>query len=534
MRLVEAGVMPPVDGAARASADAAYPGAGAPGEGGLARRTVRGIVWTSLATAMQAGSQLVALVILARFLSPRDFGVLNASLIVLGFSTIFSQLGVGPAIVQRPVLTDRHLRVAFTISLFFSLVTTAAVMLAAPLVAAFFKLPELTRVMRVIALLFVVAGGATVAESLAQRQLRFRWLAGVDVVAFATGFVIVGTSLAWLGYGAWALIDAQLTAGVLRGVILLVGQRHPKRPLLERRVLGELFYFGSGFTLARIGNYLAGQGDNLVVGRCLGAAALGLYGQAYQLMTAPAQLLGQVFDRVLFPAMAQVQLETDRLRHAYSSGVAAVAVVVLPLSVVLAVLAPEIVVVVLGPTWAGVVAPFRIFALGMIFRTSYKISDSLARATGAVFRRAWRQALYAALVVTGAWIGQRWGLAGVALGVLVAIAANFLVMAQLSLRLTGMRWAELAALHVPAVVLAGTLGLLGWLLAAWLRACELGPAFVLFGTTALMAVAAAALCWCQPRLFLGEHGQRLLRLALGSALARPHLISRLGWSTGHA
>src|SRR5439155_16638905 len=110
----------------------------------------------------------------------------------------------------------------------------------------------------------------------------------------------------------------------------------------------ELLYFGGGFTLARVGNYIAGQGDNVVVGRWLGASALGIYSLAYQLITAPAILVGQVLDRVLFPTMASVQLEPTRLGRAYRTGVAVCALLVLPPSVVVTIVAPEIIVVLLG------------------------------------------------------------------------------------------------------------------------------------------------------------------------------------------
>src|SRR5439155_10953704 len=120
-------------------------------------------------------------------------------------------------------------------------------------------------------------------------------------------------------------------------------------------------------------------------------------------------------------------------------------------SVALVLLAPEAVHVLLGARWTRVVAPFQILAIGMLFRTSYKMSDSLTRATGAVYRRAWRQVVYAGLVIGGAWIGQHWDLTGVAWGVLASLTINFLLMAQLSLTVAGLTWTSLWHMHVPGV-----------------------------------------------------------------------------------
>jgi PST family polysaccharide transporter len=361
---------------------------------------------------------------------------------------------------------------------------------------------------------------------LAQRELRFRRLAGVEAGAFAAGFIVAGPVLAWRGAGVWALVGALLTQNVLRTAALLARQPHPKRLLLEPRAARELLYFGGGLTLARLGNCLAGQGDNLVVGYWLGPRALGLYTQAYQLMTSPAVLLGQALDRVLFPTMALVQLEPARLARAYRSGAAVCALLVMPASVVLAILAPEIVLVLLGPAWAGVVAPFRLLALGMLFRTSYKLGDSVARATGAVYDRAWRQAVYALAVVAGAWVGQRWGLAGVALGVLAALAANFALMAQLSLRLTGMRWSELGAAHLPALALTVALGAETWALAGWLRGQQTAPLVLLAEAALFSSGAGALLCWVLPPLFLGRDARPLLRALVALVPARARLAGR--------
>ncbi|TGQ03855.1 oligosaccharide flippase family protein, partial [Mesorhizobium sp. M00.F.Ca.ET.217.01.1.1] len=104
-------------------------------------------------------------------------------------------------------------------------------------------------------------------------------------------------------------------------------------------------------------NYLATQADRLVVGRWLGADALGLYGLSSQLMTTPAVIVGQVLDRVLFPTMALVQEQPARLARAYRSAIAGCALLVLPASVVVAIVAPELVAVILGRGWVGVVAP---------------------------------------------------------------------------------------------------------------------------------------------------------------------------------
>lgn len=487
---------------------------------GLAKRSVVGMFWTALSMGALAVAELVALLVLSRLLSPREFGLYAAALVVIKFSSIFQGLGVAPAIVQRPILEERHLRVGFTLSLLLGLAVTGLVWMIAPVIAELMRLDDLAPVVRATCVVFLFQAISMVALACAQRALRFRWLAGVDTFTFAIGFAGVGLALAWFGFGVWALVGGLIAQNFLRTVVLLVGQQHPMRPKLERRAIGELLYFGGGFTLARVFNYLATQVDKLVVGRWLGAEALGLYSLASQFMTQPAVIFGQILDRVLFPTMALVQEDHARLARAYRSGVAACALFVLPTSVVVAIAAPELVMVLLGKGWEGIIFPFQILALGMLFRTSYKLSDTGVRATGAVYARAWRQAVFVLAVAVGSVAGLPWGVPGVALGVVAAIVLNFFLMAQLSLRLTGMSWSDFGMAHLPGVALTGAIGTSVWALVEWLREIQVAPLPLLLDVALVATAESLLLCWLVPALFLGQDGLSVLRILVSLAPAR--------------
>lgn len=493
----------------------------------LTKRSVAGVLWTGLSVGIEGILQLLAVIVLARLLAPSDFGLFAAALIVVGFSKIFSGLGVGPAIVQRAELLDRHVRVGFTLSILFSLAIAGVVCVAAPGLAVLLRLPDLTPVVRAASLIFVCQGISMVAQALAQRALRFRWLAAVSAGSFMLGFAVVAPALAWHGYGVWALIGALLVQHASQMVLLLAGQPHAKRPLMDLQTTSELLYFGSGFTLARLANYLANQSDKLVVGRALGAPALGLYTVAYQVVTVPPILVGQVLDRVLFPAMALVQKEPHRLARAFCSAVAVCAVVTLPLSIMLTLLSEEIAAVLFGEQWSGAVLPLQILALGMMFRTSSKLSDSVARATGAVYARAWRQGVFAANIVALSIVGQFWGIRGVAIGVVIALICNWLLMAQLSLSLTGVAWRTFAIVQLPGIALAALLGAVTWGVGALLRPLGLAPYLVLLAA-AICGFVAALMAWrLLPGIFLGAQCKSLLRSV--AAMAPPPLRVLIHW-----
>lgn len=478
--------------------------------GSLTQQTVVGLLWTLYGKGAYAVLQLVVVGVLARFVSPADFGVVSAALIVIGVSTMFSRLGLGPALVQRPELEQRHIDTAFFSSVLLGLALGGLVWFLAPAAAAFFRIPGVQPVLRALSVVFPLQGLAAVAGSLLLRELRFRYMANVDVISYGLGYGAVGITAALFGMGVWALVLGQVTHNVVKTTILLIG--HPPRlwSLPDRGAFRELMYFGGGFTLAKVANQLAQQGDYLVVGRFLGPAALGYYGRAYNLMSAPASGFGTILDSVLFPMMARVQNDAKRLATAYRRGVALIALVVLPASAALVVLAPEAIHVVLGPRWVPVIVPFEILAAGMLFRTSSKMADSLTRATGAVFRRAWRQIAYAVMVIGGAWAGQHWGIVGVAWGVLLALTVNFVMMAQLSLEEAQMSWWRLWLAHVPSLLTTVVATPLVWLLATALRSWGLAPLVVLIAGLALAVGTILLLAFVAPAAFLGPDGQWMI------------------------
>jgi PST family polysaccharide transporter len=469
------------------------------------------VAWGSGAVALL---KVMVLVILTRLLAPADFGLVSAALVVIAFSLNFSQLGLGPALIQRPDLQPRHVSTAFFASIGFSLLVTALIWFAAPLIARFFRMEHLTPVVRVLALVFPITGIATVSESLLQRDLRFRLLANRDVFSYGLGYGIVGVGLALLGWGVWALVLAQLTQVSLRTAILLRASPNliPARPTWRSFI--ELMHYGVGQSISRVGVISANQADNLVVGRWLGAIPLGEYSRAYQLMSVPTGLLGDVLDKVLFPTMARVQDEPRRLAAAFLQGSALLALVTLPVGVVAAILAPELVAVAFGSRWTAVVVPFQVLALGMMFRTGYRMSDSLSRATGKVYRRAWRQGLFALLVFFGALVGQTRGVVGVASGVLLAFFLNYLSMAQLSLGITQISWGRFVQAQLPAIRLTLVVGTVTMTTMLGMRQTGLPQAAGL-AAGVLAAVGSGLLAaWVAPALALGDDGVRARDLLL--------------------
>ncbi|OLM29401.1 Lipopolysaccharide biosynthesis protein WzxC [Pseudonocardia sp. Ae717_Ps2] len=422
----------------------------------LTTRTARGFAWAFTGTVGQAVLQIGATVALARLLTPDEFGAAAAALLVVGLT----QLGVAASLVHRERLDDRDVTAAFWFSVLVAAVFAAVLAAGSPVLSPLVGLPADSGLLPLLSVALLFAGAAATPLGLLQRDLRFRSMATVDLVAAGPALIGVSVALAAAGFGATALAYGEIAAAVAKCVGYLVLTRprfRPEGPAASWARLRPLLGYGAGFSLAQLGNWFALNADKLVVANALGTGPLGVYGRAYNLLSEPANIIGGAADKALFPAMARVRDDGPRLRAAYVRSASLVALVTVPAAVLLCVLAPEVVHVLLGDQWDAVVPLVQLFALVLLPRTSYKISTSLTRATGAVYRAAWRQWLYAGyvvvLTVTG---GLLWGLVGVAAGASLAIVIHFLVMLQFSARVSpGLMGAVLRMYlkHVPALVL---------------------------------------------------------------------------------
>lgn len=478
----------------------------APGSGaGLSRQTLGNSTWQFATVGYQGAVQLLVTAVLARLLSPADFGVVAIANIVVAFVWMVARLGFGQALVQRRELTPAHIRVAFTVSLLSGVLLAVLVALLAPAAAVFFHNPSVTGVLRALSLSFPLANLGLVAESLLVRELAFKKLFWATMVTYTFGYALAGVSLAALGLGVWALVAGALATSLLYSVAVVVLRPHPKRPSLAGQELGDLTRFGGGITLTLLLKYAANNGDHLVVGRWLGAAALGMYQQAFNLLILFARFLGDILERVLFATASRIQEQTDRMSRGYCRALGLVNLVLLPISAVMIILAPEIVRVYLGSKWQEAVLPAQILLIGLSFRSQSRISDAFVQAMGAVYQTAARKGVFALAVIAGSLLGLRWELPGVAAAVTLAMVVDYALVLKLGLRLTTTRWKDYRALITPGLTATVIAVAACWPAALLLRRWQAGTLPVLVGSLLITGLALAAMARLVPAV-IGPDG----------------------------
>jgi PST family polysaccharide transporter len=384
--------------------------------------------------------------------APRDFGLFAIALIFTSFAERLGQVGVGAAFVQRAEVDNDDLKTAVILSLVSGFVIAIALCGISTVAASFFHEVELRMIIAALSIGFIVDSIGVVSDGMLQRELRFREIVRAETMSFIFGLVVVGVTLGIIGLGVWALVGGNLAMRASKAALLVSA-----RPvtLCGRFSVGRakrLLSIGFGFSLGKILNFLSLQGDNMVVGRLLGAEALGMYTRAYQAMTLPAMYVGQAFERVLFPALSQKQDDIPMLRKGLLSTLEISALVALPVSVGMYFLSEEMVLVLFGEAWRPIIPVLTILSCGVFFRAAYKCSDVLIRSKGDVYPYAARQAVYTAVIVLGSLVGARiHGTHGVAYAVVGGVVVNYVLMTRLAGKLAQVSTAELLLVHAPGV-----------------------------------------------------------------------------------
>jgi PST family polysaccharide transporter len=325
-------------------------------------RVIRGGAVTLIAQAAQFLLSMAGTVVLARLLTPQDYGLIGMVTVVTGFLTLFKDLGLSQATIQREELTHRQTTNLFWVNVAASTLVALAAASLGPLIARFYGEPRLTSITIVLAAGFVLGGFTVQHQALLTRQMRFGLLAASAIIAAVMGLT-VGIVLAWRGASYWALVGQQLTVALVTALAAWIFCDW--RPGLPSRGSGvrELVAFGGNITGFNVVNYFARNGDNLLIGKVWGPAALGLYAKAYQLLLLPLTQINYPVAAVLVPTLSRLAHDPERYRAAFVRTLEKLLMVTMPGIVFLMVTADWAVRVVLGPQWTEAATIFSWLAV---------------------------------------------------------------------------------------------------------------------------------------------------------------------------
>jgi len=363
--------------------------------------------------------QFLGVVILARLLSPRDYGLIAIVVVIIGVGEIFRDFGLSSAAVRSPELTKEQSSNLFWINAGIGLVLGAALFAVAGPLAAASGQPKVYAITHALSTVLVLNGLTTQFRALLLRGLRFRWLASTDVLASA---VALGAAIvtALLGWGYWALVTQQIVQALMSLAGAILGTRWIPGRLRGDVSVRSFLHFGANLVLTQLINYGTSNVDTAVVGFAHGATPLGLYNRAYQLVVSPLNQIQSPITSVAIPILAKIQDDQARFSAYVVRGQLALGYpITLGLGVVVAAAQP-ITELLLGAQWDAAVPLLQLFAIAGIARTLASVGYwvyVVRGLSGALFRYT---LVTGSIRVVCVLAGSHWGVVGVATGMAIA------------------------------------------------------------------------------------------------------------------
>ena len=409
------------------------------GKGSLSKAALGGVSVMGITVGAQMTLQLLSMAILARLLTPFEFGVIAAANIVITFSNMFSDIALGSAIIQIKNITEQHIRVALTLSVLSSVVVAGALFIFAPFLSEYFEIPEIHDVLVALSVVFLWTGLSTVAENLMSRSFRYKELGVIKICGSLLAFV-VAVAMASLGFSYWSVVTAIILQSFFGMVCMLLMQRHSLLPSFDFQSLKDLIYIGGGLSFSRIVNYVALNVDNFFIAKMIGTESLGFYDRAYRLSGFPTMIFDRVASKVALSSYSRAQDDMERMNFAFRRGLSLTALLGLPVTFILVILGPEIILFVLGDQWKAAIIPFMLLVAGMFFRLSYKVSQSVIIALGKVYHLAVMQMVYALFVAYACYTAYPYGINAIACAVTSAVSMNFVMLSIMASKFTGVNF----------------------------------------------------------------------------------------------
>ena len=379
----------------------------------LKAKTIRGGAARLVSQLAGLALRMGALVVLARLLGPKDFGLVAMVTALTNVLTVFRDFGLSAAAVQRSEVTEDQHSTLFWINILLGALLALVTLTAAPAIAAFYHEPRLYWVAPALGTAFLFNAMGIQHSALLQRQMRFTSMAVISVVSLAVGTTIAIGGAA-IGYGYWALVANSVTTPLVASIGFWLATGWV--PAMPRRRTGirSMVHFGGTLTLNNVIAYIGLNADKVMIGRFLGVDAIGIYGRGFQLASIPTDNLNWAVGEVAFSALSRLQNDPGRLKSYFLKCFSFMLGLTLPITIACALFADDFVYVLLGPKWRAATEIVRLLAPTIAVMAVLNPMTWLINSLGLV-RRALKIALvFAPIMIVSCLLGLSHGASGVA------------------------------------------------------------------------------------------------------------------------
>jgi len=449
-------------------------------------------------------------VVLARMLSPEDFGTVAIAMVVWQFIQVFGATGIGSKLIHQQELINEYATASFWLNVLVALALALAAVAVAPLAALFYESPLVTPVIWVLALCLVIGSIGSTHGTLLTKQMSFKSLSvislGESVLSSLIALIMVLS-----GFGVWSLVLPGLFVTPFRVVALWL--LNPWRPTctLGLEYWRDIYSFGRYVLGTSVLRFINLRTDQLVIGKSLGTEALGLYSFGYSLANWPVENIVWVASRVTFPAFAKLQRDLDEMRRFYMKTIELISLVAFPCLVGLIVVADELIPLVYGAKWAGAIIPLKLILAFTLVRSIASPGGQLLMALGKPRKEFNFSLIQVVPLLVAVLVGTQFGINGIAAGVALVLTTFAIVFLRVCTREIRLPFSAIIRSILPAAACAGIMAVCVEILGVGLAAFGYDEKVVLVGSVFFGALVYSASLW----LLFRRNVERAIQLVQG-------------------
>lgn len=387
----------------------------------LKQKAIKGVKWTSYSSIFVSVIQILQIVILTKFLSPDDFGIMAIILFIVNFSQNFIDFGISNAIIFKKEISQKALNSLYVLSVIIGIILFGCIFLSSSVIANYYEDQRLVNPIRLVSVIFIIIPLGQQFQVLLKKMLDFKSLAERDIVSRFFGFILT-ILLAYLGYGVYSLVWGTILYSLISTILLIRKGVKIYKPNIyfNYNEIKPLMSFGLFQMGEKIVNYLNKEIDVLIIGKFLGMEALGIYNIAKDFISKPYQLINPVITKVTFPVMASIQDDSKKLKRIYLATLKYLALVNSIIFLFCFFFSDQVVFLFFGKEWMESSIILKILSIYMLIRSVSNPVGSLQLALGRADLGFYWNIILLMIVPLTVYVSKSYGIEGVTVGLLIS------------------------------------------------------------------------------------------------------------------
>lgn len=402
------------------------------------QKIIFGSSWQLLSVIVNSITSILVISIMARLVLPEAFGVIAMANSIVVFANLISEIGVEQYIIRKEKIDDVTLSSTSVVSIFNSLITYFILFILAPLISLWFNESTLTIVIRTISLIIVISRIGKIQRALLQKEMKFKKIVLIDLFSYIIGYAFVGVVLAFSGFGVWSIVLARIFQVLIQSILLITNYKLLFKFIFSINEIKKVFKFGFSLLQLQFINNFANQIDYILIGRLSNPVDLAYYERNFKIMTIPVSYVGNIFDKVMYSFFSKIQRNKEKLIETFNNILKFIFILVIPVQFLILVFDQEIILILLGENWVTSSSILVGLSIGIVFRSSIGLMDSLVRFYGKMNKSSLVKIIYAFILSLLILFSITFGdLFITAFVINIAVIINFILMLRLSGKLNG-------------------------------------------------------------------------------------------------